>query len=151
MSDRVLKGVLIGCVVVPFLAIGFTLQLASPAKTPDPPPPSNAAFFQVLADTGCYSKNSPQLKADLWKEWVGKKISVSGMINGFRKDGIGIKILDGEEAKRRGMNETWTSDVDVEYANPRDFYSLQDKSYITVVITITGPTDCILPLRGRAS
>jgi hypothetical protein len=115
--------------------IGF----AASVITAEAQMPVNAAFYQMLSDTGCKSRFSDEKKADLFAtQYRGRSMTVSGEITSLRNGSIGVKALSG----------TLTSDIDVKLRDVGAAYDLEKGQRITVSFTVSFHGGCFLSYSG---
>jgi hypothetical protein len=100
----------------------------------------NAAFQQMLAETGCTSKYSDEKKADLYEaRWKGKPMTVVGEIATLNDGDVSVKVL----------RSTLTFDVTVKMKNRRDTYDLEKGQRVMLTFNVSYHGGCFLSYSGE--
>jgi hypothetical protein len=74
------------------ISAAISVVLLTPAAAQSAKP--NAAFLQMIAETGCESKYSDDKKADLFaKRWHGTPMTVTGEVSLVSSGTVSLKIL----------------------------------------------------------
>jgi hypothetical protein len=108
--------------------------LATPAAAQSAKP--NAAFLQMIAETGCESKYSDDLFA---KRWQGTPMTVTGEVSLVSSGTVSVKIL----------RTTLTSDIRVKLRDSRDAYDLEKGQRVTLTFTVSDHGGCFLSYGGN--
>jgi hypothetical protein len=117
--------------------VAFFAAFASLAHAQTAP---NAAFQQMLAETGCTSKFSDEKKADLYAtRWKGKQMTVVGEIATLSDGDVSVKVL----------RSTLTFDVSVKMRNKRDTYDLEKDQRVMLTFNVSYHGGCFLAYSGE--
>lgn len=136
MNTHYPKTLAIAVGVAAFVAFFATFASLSRAGAQTP----NAAFQQMLAETGCTSKYSDDKKADIYaSRWKGKQMTVIGEIATLKDGDVSIKIL----------RSTLTFDIVVEMQNKRDAYDLEKGERAMLTFNVSSHGGCFLSYHGN--
>jgi hypothetical protein len=119
------------------ISAAISVVLLTPAAAQSAKP--NAAFLQMIAETGCESKYSDDKKADLFeKRWHGTPMTVTGEVSLVSSGTVSLKIL----------RTTLTSDIRVKLRDSRDAYDLEKGQRVTLTFKVSDHGGCFLSYGG---
>jgi hypothetical protein len=121
------------------ISAAISVVLLTPVAAQSAKP--NAAFLQMIAETGCESKYSDDKKADLFAtRWRGTPMTVTGEVSLVSSGTVSLKIL----------RTTLTSDIRVKLRDSRDAYDLEKGQRVTLTFKVSDHGGCILSYGGES-